>query len=111
MLITFLQVVARLLALLAPSILRKKFWFDADIYTDNLPRHIPISRRGGRIHDCDSGPALRATDLPVLLSRRFEVTGPFPPGGRSLFADPLVPPSSKIWQSQPQLVHPAVSKT
>ena len=41
MLIPFLQVEARLLAPLAPSILRKKSWLDAGIHTGNLPRLIP----------------------------------------------------------------------
>src|SRR5260370_11994130 len=77
MLISFLQVEARLLALLAPSILCKKFWLDTDIHPGSSPPHIPISPRSAGIHECDSGPALRAEHLPVLLSRRFEVIGLF----------------------------------
>jgi hypothetical protein len=52
MLIPFLQVEARLLAPLAPSILRKKFWLDAGIHPGNLPRHIPISSRNAGTAGC-----------------------------------------------------------
>src|SRR5258708_1684617 len=110
MLIPFLQVEARLLALLAPSILCKKFWFDTDIHPGSSPPHIPISFRSAGIRECDSGPALRAKHLPVLR-RAASRSSVFFSGGRFLSADPLAPPASKIWQSQPLLVHSAVSKT
>src|SRR6266849_5262815 len=77
MLIPFLQVEARLLALLAPSILCKEFWLDTDIHPGGSPPHISSLCRSAGIHECDSGPALRAKHLPVLLSRRFEVIGLF----------------------------------
>src|SRR5260370_41250264 len=41
------------------------------------PPHISSLSRSAGIHECDSGPALRAKHLPVLLSRRFEVIGFF----------------------------------
>src|SRR5713226_232741 len=75
--VPFLQVEARLLALLAPSILCKKCWLDTDIHPDGSPPHISSLSRSAGIHDCDSGPALRAKYLSVLLSRRFEVIGLF----------------------------------
>src|SRR5229473_3656577 len=77
MLIPFLQVEARLLALLAPSILCKKCWLDTDIHPGGSPPHISSLSRSAGIHECDSAPALRAKHLPVLLSRRFEVIGLF----------------------------------
>src|SRR5437660_183048 len=77
MLIPFLQVEARLLALLAPSILCKKFWLDTDILPGSSLPHISSLFRSACIHESDSGPALRAKNLPVLLSRRFEVIGLF----------------------------------
>src|SRR6266852_8939548 len=77
MLIPFLQVEARLLALLAPSILCKKFWLDTDIHPGSSPPRISSLSRSAGIHECDSRPALRPKHLPVLLSRRFEVTSLF----------------------------------
>src|SRR5260370_16503796 len=77
MLIPFLQVEARLLALLAPSILFKKFWLDTDIHPGSSPPHISSLSHSAGIHEVDSRPALRAKHLPVLLSRRFEVIGLF----------------------------------
>src|SRR5258707_10746291 len=76
MLIPFLQIEARLLALLAPSILCKKFWLDTDIHPGSSSPHISsLSRSAAGIHEVDSRPALRAKHLLVLLSRRFEVIG------------------------------------
>src|SRR2546429_7230942 len=64
-------------SLLVPSILCKKFWLDTDIHPGGSPPHISSLSRSAGIHECDSGPALRAKHLPVLLSRRFEVIGLF----------------------------------
>ena len=50
MLITSIQVEVHLPALLALSILCKKFWLDTDIHPGNLPRHIPLSPRSAGIH-------------------------------------------------------------
>src|SRR5260370_31017870 len=75
--IPFLQVEARLVALCAASSLCRKFWLDTDIHPGSSPPHIPSWSRSAGIHECDSGPALRAKHLPVLLSRRFEVTSLF----------------------------------
>src|SRR5216684_6051852 len=78
MLIPFLQVEARLLALLAPSILCKEFWLDTDIHPGSSPPHISsLSRSAAGIHEVDSRPALWAKHLLVLLSRRFGVIGLF----------------------------------
>src|SRR6266436_2872624 len=55
----------------------KKFWLDTDIHPGGSPPHISSLCRSAGIHECDSGPALRAKHLPVLLSRRFEVIGLF----------------------------------
>src|SRR5260370_17863147 len=49
----------------------KKFWLDTDIHPGGSPPHISSLSRSAGIHECDSGPALRAKHLPVLLSRRF----------------------------------------
>src|SRR5258707_15480589 len=74
---SFSQVEARLLALLEPSHLCKKFRLDTHIHPGSSPPHIPSLSRSAGIRECDSGPALRAKHLPVLLSRRFEVTSLF----------------------------------
>src|SRR5260370_18007635 len=76
--VPFLQIEVRLLALLAPSILCKKFWLDTDIHPGSSPPHISsLSRSAAGIHEVDSSPALRAKHLLVLLSRPFEVIGLF----------------------------------
>src|SRR5260370_14883986 len=76
---SFSQVEARLLALLEPSHLCKKFRLDTHIHPGSSPPHIPSLSRSAGIHACDSGPALRAKHLPILLSRRFQVVGFFFP--------------------------------
>jgi hypothetical protein len=51
MLIPFLQVEGRFLALLAPSILCKEFWLDTDIHPGSSPPRIPSSSRSAGIHE------------------------------------------------------------